>query len=193
MAEEANRVEYGISNVHIWPIESTDASGVPTYGTVFAEPGAIEISLDAEGDSSPFYADNVVYYMCNSNNGYSGKLTIVKPSEAFREKILGELLDKNGVLIEDSTVVSKEFAMAFEFEGDAKKVRHLFYRCTATRPSVSSKTKEDKIDPNTSELKITAIPRIDNKHVKARCGEENDTAYSTWYATTPYVYVAPTP
>ena len=57
-----NKVTFGLSNVHIWPITSTDDTGKPTYGTVFAQPGATEMSFDAEGSSDPFYADDGIYY-----------------------------------------------------------------------------------------------------------------------------------
>ncbi|MEE3392005.1 MAG: hypothetical protein VZR28_12700, partial [Candidatus Cryptobacteroides sp.] len=72
-----------------------------------------------------------------------------------------------------------------EFKGDAAKRRHLFYRCKATRPSVGSSTKEDKVAPNTQELSFSAMPRLDNSNVKARA-EETDAAYPVWYGATPY-------
>lgn len=185
-----NKVTFGLSNVHIWPITSTDATGKPTYGPVFAQPGATKISFDAEGSSDPFYADDSVYYRPVNNTGYSGKLTIADLVSAFRTQILKEIVDKNGAVFESADVQPAEFAMAFEIKGDVKKRRFLFYRCLATRPSISSSTKEDKIDPNTSELDFSASPRIDNSYVKTYA-EEGDAAYSNWYGTAPYEYVDP--
>lgn len=186
-----NKVTFGLSNVHVWPITSVDDAGKPTYGSVIKMPGATEVSLDAEGSSDPFYADDTVYYQGVSNNGYSGKLSIADIPEDFAEQILGEIKDKNGAVFEDANVLPKEFAIAFEFKGDVKKRRHVFYRCTATRPSVASKTQEDKVDPNVPELDFSALPRLDNGYVKARA-EYGDTAYETWYGDTPYEYEAPT-
>ena len=192
MAENkaANKITFGLSNVHIWPITSTDDAGKPTYGTVFTQPGATEMSLDAEGSSDPFYADDGIYFRPVSNTGYSGKLTVADLVAQFRTAILKELVDKNGALFESSDVQPAEFALAFEIKGDAKKRRFLFYRCLATRPSISSKTKEDKIDPKTSELDFSASPRLDTGYVKATA-EEGDTAYSNWYGEAPYEYVDP--
>lgn len=181
-----NKITYGISNVHIWPILSTTDDGVPTYDKPFAFPGATEISLDAEGDSDPFYADDSIYYQGDANNGYSGSITMADVSEDFATKILMETKDKNGALIENADVETSEFAMAFEFKGDAKKRRHVFYRCKATRPGVESSTKEDSVEPNTPEIDITVAPRLDTKDVKARA-EEGDAAYDIWYGDTPYV------
>lgn len=76
--------------------------------------------------------------------------------------------------------------MAFEFEGDANKKRHVFYRCTAGRPDVASSTKEDNIEPNTQEISITAMPRLDNSYVKASVSDPSSSAYSSWYGTKPY-------
>lgn len=42
-----------------------------------AIPGAVSISLDAEGEYSPFYAEGIVYYRNVTNNGYSGDLDLL--------------------------------------------------------------------------------------------------------------------
>lgn len=178
----ANKIVYGISNVHVWPITATSAAGVPTYGDVFAMPGATEISIDAEGSSDPFYADDTVYYQGVSNTGYSGSLTLADIPVDFLEDVMNEVKNTNGTYFEDASVEPNEFAMAFEFKGDQKKRRYLFYRCKATRPSIASTTKEDTIEPNTSELELTVMPRLDNQIVKARC-EEGDTDYADWYTS----------
>lgn len=176
-----NKITYGISNVHVFPITSTDESGVPTYDTkVISMPGATELSLDAEGSSDPFYADDVVYYQSVVNNGYSGSITLADIPEDFLTVVMKEIKSEGGTFFEDASVEPLEFAMAFEFKGDKKKRRHLFYRCKATRPSIESKTKEDSIEPNTPEIEIVVMPRLDNNIVKARC-EEGDTDYATWY------------
>lgn len=183
---DKNKITYGLSNVHVWPITATDDAGKPTYGTVINMPGAKEMSLSAEGDTATFYADNVLYWSAEANNGYSGSVTIAEVPEEFAEKILNQIKDTNGVLVEDANATGTEFAMAFEFEGDANKKRHVFYRCTAGRPDVASSTKEDNIEPNTQEISITAMPRLDNSYVKASVADPSSSAYSSWYGTTPY-------
>lgn len=180
-----NKVTYGLKNVHAWPITSTDASGKPTYGPIINWPGAVEISMSPEGSTNKFEADDTTYYTGVSNNGYSGDLSTADVPEEFLTEVMGETKDTNGVLIESADVTPKEFAFAFEFKGDVKGRRHLFYRCTAERPPVGSKTKEEKVSPNTPKVKITALPRLDNSYVKARA-EAGDAGYDSWYGTTPY-------
>lgn len=157
------------------------------YENPKAIPGAVSISLDAEGESSPFYADGIVYFRSSTNNGYSGDLQIALIPEWFRTEILQEELDKKGVLVEKSNVTeSVKFALLFEFDGDVNAIRHVLYNCSASRPSIESETKEDTIEPGTETLSITADPRADGL-VKARTGDTTDkTAYDNWYKT---VYV----
>lgn len=181
----SNKITYGLSNVHVWPITSTNASGVPTYGAIIAVPGAVELTMDAEGSSDPFYADDTIYYQGVANNGYTGSITIADIPESILTNVLGETTDTNGAIIENTDTQPKEFAIAFEFKGDQNKRRYLFWRCMATRPSVSSKTKESSIEPNTNELPLTAMPRLDTGDVKARC-EQTDACYAGWYGTAPY-------
>ena len=180
-----NKITYGLSNAHAWPILSTNDAGVPSYGTIIKLPGSVELSLDSEGSSDPFYADNTVYYQGTANNGYSGSITLADIPDEFLEKIMKEAVDVNGAHVEKADVEPAEFAIAFEFEGDASKRRHVLYRCKATRPSLASNTKEDSVEPNTSELEFVAMPRLSDSVVKARA-EESDSCYADWYGTAPY-------
>ena len=93
-----NKVKYNLKNVHAAKLTRGE-DGSFTYAKPKAIPGAVSISLDAEGDSSPFYADGIVYFRSTANNGYSGDLEIALIPEWFRTEILKEELDNNGVLI----------------------------------------------------------------------------------------------
>ena len=158
-----------------------------SYATPQAIPGAVSLSLDAEGESSPFYADGIVYFRTTSNNGYSGDLEIALIPEWFRTEILKEVKDSKGVLVETNTnTESVYFALLFEFDGDAHAIRHVMYNCTASRPSIESETKEENIEPVTETLSLTADPREDGL-VKSRTGDDTDSAtYQNWYSA---VYV----
>ena len=182
-----NKVKYNLKNVYAAKLTETPGEdGVVTYSyaTPQAVPGAVSISLSAEGESSPFYADGIVYFRTVTNNGYSGDLEIALIPEWFREEILQETLDENGVLIEQSNnAESVKFALLFEFDGDVNAIRHVLYNCTASRPSIESETKEDTIEPGTETLSLTADPRADGM-VKARTGDTTDTeTYNSWYST----------
>lgn len=180
-----NKIKYGLKNVYAAKLTKTFNNGVYsfTYDTPKAIPGAVNMSLDAEGESNPFYADNTVYFRTTTNNGYSGDLEIALIPEWFREEILKETKDENGIFIErNDTGEPLPFALLFQFEGDKKAIRHVLYNCSVSgRPSVSSQTKESGTEPVTETLSISADPREDGL-VKARSSSDADTTvYQNWF------------
>lgn len=179
----ANKIKYGIKACYFAPVTEVAADGALTYGSPVALPGAVSISLSAEGSSDPFYADNVVYWQGVANNGYSGDLELALIPDAFRTAILGETLDAKGFYVERADDTQTEFALLFQFEGDENATRHCFYRCTATRAEVSGQTKEDAVSPQTETITITALARINDGVVKSRCPFDDDaqSPYQTWF------------
>lgn len=178
-----NKVKYNIKNVHIAKQNETVTEDTTTYeyATPKRIPGAVSISLDAEGEISTFYADGIAYYVASANKGYSGDLEMALIPSWFREEILNEEKDTNGVLVENSNNATSPFALLFEFDGDAKAIRRCLYNCTCTRPSIESETKEETVEPGTETLSITNSPRTDGL-VKAQTGPDtSEKAYSEWY------------
>lgn len=176
-----NKIKYNLKNVYAAVLTKTANSY--TYGTPVAIPGAVSMSLDAEGEASPFYADGIVYFRSAANNGYSGDLEIALIPEWFREQVLQETKDTNNVFIETSDVSEPVyFALLFEFDGDQKAIRHVLYNCSVSkRPTIASQTKETSIEPGTETLSLSADPREDGL-VKARTGDDTTSAvYQAWY------------
>lgn len=175
-----NKIKYGLKNVHA--AIQTETDGAYTYATPTAIPGAVSLSLEAQGEAEPFYADDCEYYVSAGNNGYSGDLEIALIPEWFRTNILQETKDSNGVLVETSDgKEAVKFALLFEFAGDVKATRHVMYNCTVARPAVGSQTKEENIEPQTESLTITSKPRTDGL-VKSKTGDTTATAtYEGWY------------
>lgn len=125
MANQKNKVKFGLCNVHWAKITQWSVDGrTPVYADPVSLPGAVSLSMDANGENEPFYADNCVYYMMNNNSGYEGDLEIALVTTEFATEILGEILDNNGVLVEKNDAEPAQFALMFEFEGDKHKIRH---------------------------------------------------------------------
>lgn len=100
--------------------------GVITFDTPFALPGSVSLSLEAQGELTPFYADGVKYYVSSSNSGYEGDWEVAMITDEFREKILSEYIDKNKVMLEEATAKVKRFALGFEIDGDVRGTRFWF-------------------------------------------------------------------
>lgn len=180
---DSNKIKYGISHCY-YAVATIAANGSATYGTPVALPGAVSLSLDAQGDINIFHADNIAYYTSVANNGYEGELELAKIPDTFLKDVLGYVEDKNKVLFEDAGAAVTHFALLFQFEGDAHARRHVLYNCTAARPSVSGSTKEESIEPQTETLSITATtvyhPEYDKNIVKASVTPGEATQYNGW-------------
>lgn len=177
-----NKVKFGLSNVHIAPIISASGNGV-TYGTPFALPGAVNLTLDPEGESADFFGDNTKYFSEFANQGYSGSLEIALINDDFRTKILGESTDSNGAMIESTDDTINNFALGFQINGDATNRKYWFYNVSAQRPSTASQTIETSKEPNTDTLNITASARISDNKVKVFLEKtaDNVTAYNGFF------------
>lgn len=175
-----NKVKFNLKNVYVAKL--TENNGQYSYDTPRAVPGAVSISLDAEGESSPFYADDIVYYRSNGNNGYTGSLEIAMIPDWFRQMYLREILDGRNVLVESSHITDQVyFALMFEFAGDKHKIRHCMYKCAVSRPSISSQTKEATSTPVTDTLNLTCDP-LEDGIVKTKTTSDTASAtYTGWF------------
>lgn len=175
-----NKVKFNICNVHYAPITKAE-DGTVTFANPVAMPGAVSISLDPTGEPESFYADGVEYYVINNNQGYDGDLELAMIPESFRKDILKEEQDANKVLVENSNSETGSFALLFEFDGDVRKIRHVLYNCSASRPSIESKTNEDEKEVQTETLTVKARP-LASGYVKAKTGDSTtETVYNNWY------------
>lgn len=156
MPVQENKVEFGLSNVHIAFIKS-QAEGTTEYDDPIKVPGAVTLTAEPQGDQSSFYADNTTYYVTNSNTGTTGELTMAKLPDDILAKALGWVKDENGALVELADGIPTPFALMFDVEGDQHKRHCVYYNCTANRPSKENNTKEESVEPTTSTLSYTAI------------------------------------
>jgi phi13 family phage major tail protein len=180
MANKKNKVKFGLKNCH-YAIATLAEDGTVTFGTPVAMPGAVSLSLDAEGENDPFYADDSVYYMVSNNNGYSGDFELALIPESFLTDVMHEVEDANGVIVRTRTWSRSILRCSFEFSGDQRKIRHCMYYCSATRPSVSGSTKEDSTEVQTETLSITASP-LPSGLVKVKTGTNtSEETYNNWY------------
>ncbi len=181
-----NKVKFGIKNC-FYAVATIADNGSATYANPVALKGAVSLSLEAQGENSPFYADDIVFYISSANSGYQGDLELALVPDSFKTDVLGYGTDANGILYEDADAEVKHFALIFEFSGDKHATRHVMYNCTATRPATGSTTKTESTEPQTESMTITAAPiynaALDKNIVKASCTPDQATQYSAWNTT----------
>lgn len=177
----SNKIKYGLSNVYYAVITTTEGGEV-TFGTPERIPGAVSMSLAAQGETNKFYADNIAYYVSTSNDGYQGDLEIARVPDSFRTDVLAETLEATDkVQVEYSNAETKPFALLYQFEGDQKASLRVLYNCSCARASEEGSTKDNNKVPTTEKLTITASPMADGK-VRAKTTEETpDGVLTNWF------------
>lgn len=181
-----NKVQFNLKNVHYAVLTETVSQGEVTrsWGTPVHVPGAVSLSLDHQGDISPFYADGIVYYKAVSDNGYEGDLEMARFPDSMRQAIWGDTIGATSkVLTENAKVEPKNFALLFQIDGDADNEFYVLYNCAATRPAIEANTTEDSKTPTTQTSTISATP-LDTGAVLARTTSDTPTATKTgWFSS----------
>lgn len=179
-----NKVKFGLSNVH-YAVKKVATDGTISYEKPVKIPGAVNLTLNAEGSQDDFYADDMAYYTSTKNNGYSGNLEIADIPESFKTDVLGEELDDNGALIENSRALIKDIALMFEVKGDQKNRRVVYYNVKVARPSTTAETETDSSTPQTDTLDFKASPREDTEDTRAtlELNDTNESIYNSFYQT----------
>lgn len=174
----ADKVKFGIRNVH-YAVMSADT---PTYETPVAIPGAVSFSLEASGDTTPFYADDLQYFVTVANNGYTGDLEVALFPDSFLEDVFGYVLSETDkVMTENATTQPKQFALLFEEEGDTTGTKYVLYNCTCTRPSRSLTTTTETTEPQTQTVSVTASPLMDGRTMAYTTDTTPSTVSQAWY------------
>lgn len=188
-----SKIKFGLKNVH-YAKATVAANGSATYETPVPIPGAVSLSMDPQGETNKFYADNIAYYTAVGNSGYEGDLEMALFPDQFKIDCLGYIEDNKHMLIEDVNAEAKPFALLFQFEGDVKATRHVLYNCVAQRPGVNGQTKEENVDPQTESATITAtsiyVAALDKDIAKVSTTEQTATADYDGFFETVYIPTA---
>lgn len=182
-----NKVEFGISQLHIGTY--TDNQGVVTLGTPFAQKGAVSLSIEPEGDSNNFYADNVIYYSGFSDNGFSGSIEVAKFDDEFKTQFMGyQTLEDGGIAMIKGAIRPKVYIIG-QSEGDAEARRFIMYNASLGGIQREYNTVEEDKEPTTETIDITVTG--DNTTGITIVGyKPSDAGYNTLF-TTPPVPVLP--
>lgn len=153
---ETNKIRYGLKNVHVGKVTVTDDDVEMSAPTKY--PGAVSMTLDAEGETTPFYADNTIYYIVNTNNGYTGELEMAYLYDWFEKEYLGSKESNEGMIVEVADAEPITAYFMFQFEGDKNATKYIVYNTIFSRPSLEGSTKEDTTEPATTTIPFTTTP-----------------------------------
>ena len=191
----SNKVKFGLKNLYIASV-TVGANNAITFGEPVAWPGSVSLTMDPQGESNPFYADDSKFYVSTSNDGYEVTLETALVPDWFLEDYLGQSKDSVGNLIEQNTDHPTYFAALFEFTGDQKAIRHCLFYCQAARPTQEAETKGESAEVKTEEITFTAMALPGTNIIKKKSTDDTTTeAYNSWYqtVTTPSLTVAGIP
>lgn len=177
-----NKVEFGISNLIIGTY--TDTNGTVTLGTPYHQKGAVSLSLEPEGDSNEFYADNMIYWSGFSDNGFSGSLEVARFDTDAKKDFFGYAETAGGGIAAIKGATKPPVYIAFQTEGDAEARRVIIYNVTLSGINREFNTIEDSKEPVTESCDITVVG--DNTTgITVASYKPGDSAYSTLFTTPP--------
>ena len=178
----AEKLYYGLDKAGYAVLTDQDAG---TYEDIVMMPGAVSLTLEQQGEVTKVYADNIVWYQTASNNGYEGDLEIMTVPDTFLTDVMGQTLDDTDkVLMERDTDQTKPVGFVFRVKNDINNTCHVFYNCTATRPSVGGATQEESFEATTQTITISAVSLPQMGLVKAKTTAETEEGKkTTWFTS----------
>lgn len=175
-----NKVQFNLKNVHYAVLDNS--GDTPVWETPVAVPGAVTLTLDPQGDVSPFYADGIVYFQSVANNGYSGDLEMARYSDQMMQDIWGmELTETEKVLVENAEVEPKPFALLYQIDGDVENQYYCLYNCTGTRPGIGSTTNTETKEPQTQTSTISAVALEDGRVMARTTSQTTEEVKAAWF------------
>jgi phi13 family phage major tail protein len=191
-----NKVVFGLDNFHIAFFDQLGTTQ-PAWEVPIPIPGAVRLAPEAQGESTTFYADNMAYYVADSNNGYTIELEAALIQDEIKARMFGWRIDDNKALIEIADGIPEKFALMGQVRGDKRNRRFVYYDCQATRSGKELTTKADSTEVTGETIAITVSPIVlgDLTIVKGdlELNATNSTQFNTFFTKvyTPVFTVTP--
>lgn len=152
----ANKVEFGISNLHFGTYTVSD-QGVVTMGTPFHLAGARTFSPEQDSEYNTFYADNIAYWAEYTDGSFEGDLEVALFTDSFKTQFLGYRQLADGGLAQVKNASKPSVYVAFEIKGDKEKRKAIFYNCSLGAITREYATVEENKEPATEKIGVTCI------------------------------------
>ena len=182
--EQKNRLKFKLKRCYYAPATIDETTEVVTYKTPVRIPLSVSVTFNPKGELIKIHADGQEYIIGRDNGGYDGEAEMYRIPESFETDCLGAVKNSDGTIGENEAAKSSPFALLFEFEGDAKEIRHCMYLCYANRYTIDGTNSESKT-PTSEKLTIVSRPRADG-WIKTKTGDTTTKeVYDNWYKAVP--------
>jgi len=164
----------GLKNLVLAPL-TVDTETTVTYGALQAVAGSIEASITPENaDPDVQYADDIEFDTLYADPELSFKTKMADIPLTIQERIFGNKIDNNGVLIRTAGDTPPYFAVGFMSEKSNHKFRYVWlYKVRAKPVTESYQTKEgSSVTRQTGEIEWTAIKRTHDGQYQAVADED---------------------
>ncbi len=166
----------GLKDVVIAKLTKDDSTGV-TYDTLQKVAGAIEATINP-GTTDPDiqYADDGEFDVLYPDPELTVTLNMADIPLAIQEMLLGNSIDKNGVLVRNANDTPDYYALGFKSEKTNHKFRYVWlFKCRAKPIQESYGTKEGRtINRKTGSVEFIAIKRTYDGHWEATADEDEN-------------------
>ena len=166
----------GLKNMVIAEVV-TDTEETLTYGDLQLVAGAIEASIEPQNaDPDVQYADDVEFDVLYPDPELTFKTKMADIPLTIQEKVFGNKIDDNGVLIRSASDTPPYYAVGFMSEKSNHKYRYVWlYKVRATPRTENYATKEGtKVTRQTGEIEWTAIKRTHDGQYQAVADEDEN-------------------
>lgn len=146
------KIKFGLSDVHIGEY------GVDTATTpMVAVPGAVSLVYEPTVEQTPFYADNIAYYILTGQAQITGSLEMALIPNTIKTTYLGYKVTTSGALVQQTGLQDMTpFNLSFKIQHDDAQDVIVLYNVTGGAISEEHRTTEGQnITPTTETLPIT--------------------------------------
>ena len=178
-----NKVRFGIKKLHVGKFNVSDA-GVVTLGNPMHIPGAGVLGLDPDTEMTEFYADDVLYWICQNDNGLTGEIENANFPDAFKTGFLNYLTLADGGIAQIKGRNIDPVYLMFESDGDQEKRRGILYNVSLGQIKREYGTIEKTKTPQTATLGFTCYGDNGTGIIKVSYGA-SATGYSTLFTNPP--------
>lgn len=183
MANSANKVEFGISNLYIGTY-TVAADNTVTLGTPYHLPGAVSFSPEEQSEATNFYADNVIYWAGYSGGSFEGDLEVAKFTDEFKTQFLGYVELADGGIANVKNATKPSCYIAFQVEGDAEERRVIMYNVSFGGITREYATIEETKEPTTETIAVT-VAGDNGTGISMASYAKTATGYATLFSAPP--------